>query len=293
MDWAESDSKQVTMNLQFAAAQNQDEAIVITDEQGKVVFAYDPDQDEVTGSNIRRYQGAVISCSALTVGKTYFVWLGGTITGTDVKGVYDVSTVTAYTGGTKQMYTGTDVGNIFGGAGGMMRRILQMVNANVGEKFYKEGVTFDDVLLLPAESNVTPDMVNLSTRLTRDIQLNVPLVSAAMDTVTESRMTCLAKVKAKFSSTPIIAGNIATAEGAKALIDAGADTIKVGIGPGSICTTRVVAGIGVPQVTAVYDAACEAQKHDVPVIADGGIKYSGDIVKAIAAGADCVMWDTK
>lgn len=119
MDWAESDSKQVTMNLQFAAAQNQDEAIVITDEQGKVVFAYDPDQDEVTGSNIRRYQGAVISCSALTVGKTYFVWLGGTITGTDVKGVYDVSTVTAYTGGTKQMYTGTDVGNIFGGAGGM------------------------------------------------------------------------------------------------------------------------------------------------------------------------------
>ena len=74
-----------------------------------------------------------------------------------------------------------------------------------------------------------------------------------------------------------------------ALIDAGADTIKVGIGPGSICTTRVVSGIGVPQITAVYDAACEAQKHNIPVIADGGIKYSGDIVKAIAAGADVVM----
>ena len=102
-------------------------------------------------------------------------------------------------------------------------------------------------------------------------------------------MTCLSKVKAAYPNTPIIAGNIATAEGAKALIDAGADTIKVGIGPGSICTTRVVAGVGVPQVTAIYDAACEAAKHGIPVIADGGIKFSGDVVKALAAGADCVM----
>ena len=87
----------------------------------------------------------------------------------------------------------------------------------------------------------------------------------------------------------LIAGNVATAEGARALIDAGADCIKVGIGPGSICTTRVVAGVGVPQITAVYDAACVAHKYGIPVISDGGIKYSGDIVKALAAGADVVM----
>jgi len=87
----------------------------------------------------------------------------------------------------------------------------------------------------------------------------------------------------------LIAGNIATAEAAQAMIEAGADAIKVGIGPGSICTTRVVAGIGVPQITAIYDAACVAEKHGIPIIADGGIKYSGDIVKALAAGANCVM----
>ena len=87
----------------------------------------------------------------------------------------------------------------------------------------------------------------------------------------------------------IIAGNVATREGAQALIDAGADAIKVGIGPGSICTTRIVAGVGVPQLTAVLEAAEAGRAADVPVIADGGIKYSGDLAKAIAAGADCVM----
>ena len=97
------------------------------------------------------------------------------------------------------------------------------------------------------------------------------------------------EVKKAFPNTPVIAGNIATAEAAEALIDAGADCVKVGIGPGSICTTRVVAGIGVPQITAIYDAACAAAKHNIPVIADGGIKYSGDIVKALAAGANVVM----
>ncbi len=89
--------------------------------------------------------------------------------------------------------------------------------------------------------------------------------------------------------TQIVAGNVATADGAKALIDAGADAIKVGIGPGSICTTRIVAGVGVPQLTAVMSAAEAALERDVPVIADGGIKYSGDLAKAIAAGADCAM----
>ncbi len=97
------------------------------------------------------------------------------------------------------------------------------------------------------------------------------------------------EIKAAYPDLPVIAGNIATAEAAEDLIAAGADCIKVGIGPGSICTTRVVAGIGVPQVTAIYDVAQAAKKHGIPVIADGGIKYSGDCVKAVAAGADVIM----
>lgn len=97
------------------------------------------------------------------------------------------------------------------------------------------------------------------------------------------------KIKAKYPTLQIIAGNVATAEAVRDLIEAGVDSIKVGIGPGSICTTRVVSGIGVPQITAVYDCAIEAAKHNIPIIADGGIKYSGDIVKAIAAGASVVM----
>lgn len=99
----------------------------------------------------------------------------------------------------------------------------------------------------------------------------------------------LAKVREAFPDVALIAGNVATAEGTRALIEAGADAVKVGIGPGSICTTRVVAGIGVPQVTAIYDAANVAAGYNIPVIADGGIKYSGEIVKAIAAGASVVM----
>ena len=97
------------------------------------------------------------------------------------------------------------------------------------------------------------------------------------------------RIKKLSNRVQVIAGNVATAEGTKALIDAGADAVKVGIGPGSICTTRIVAGVGVPQLTAVIDCAREASKHGVPIIADGGIKYSGDIVKALAAGASCVM----
>lgn len=364
-----------------------------------------------------------------------------------------------------------------------------MLDTNYNNKFVKEGLTFDDVLLIPAESNVTPNMIDLKTRLAADIYLNIPIVTSAMDTVTESKMAiaiareggigiihknmsiaqqveevdkvkrsengvivnpfsltadrtveeadelmgkykisgvpivdesgklvgiltnrdlrfitdysinisevmtkenlvtapvgtdlegaqkilmkhkieklplvddngmlkglitikdiekavqypnsardsrgrllcgaaigvtsnvleragalidasvdvlaldsahghskniieCVKNIKKNFPNTPVIAGNIATAEAAEALIDAGADCLKVGIGPGSICTTRVVAGIGVPQITAVYDAACVAQKRGIPVIADGGIKYSGDIVKALAAGANVVM----
>jgi IMP dehydrogenase len=97
------------------------------------------------------------------------------------------------------------------------------------------------------------------------------------------------RIKKQSNRTQVVGGNIATAEGAKALIDAGVDAVKVGIGPGSICTTRIVAGVGVPQLTAVMDAVSEARKADVPVIADGGIKFSGDVAKAIAAGADSCM----
>lgn len=359
-----------------------------------------------------------------------------------------------------------------------------------GEKFVKEGLTFDDVLLIPAQSDVTPDQVSLKTKLTNDITLNIPLMTAAMDTVTESRMAiaiareggigvihknmtieeqatevdkvkrsengvisnpfflspyhtvkdadalmgkyrisgvpiceedgtlvgiltnrdlrfmtnydvkiadvmtpreqlvtgkagttleeakkvlmsskveklplvdangkltglvtikdiekavkypntardkndrllCAAaigvtndvldragalvaagvdalvldsahghslnimrnveKVKNAFPQVSLIAGNVATADATEALIKAGADAVKIGIGPGSICTTRVVAGIGVPQITAIYDSAERANKYGIPVIADGGIKYSGEIVKALAAGGSVVM----
>ncbi|MDQ7798842.1 MAG: IMP dehydrogenase [Candidatus Edwardsbacteria bacterium] len=97
------------------------------------------------------------------------------------------------------------------------------------------------------------------------------------------------KVKAKFPKVDLVAGNVATAEATRELIRAGVDAVKIGIGPGSICTTRVIAGVGVPQLTAVMEARAVALKYKIPIIADGGIKYSGDIVKALAAGADCIM----
>ena len=222
-----------------------------------------------------------------------------------------------------------------------------------------EGITFDDVLLCPAYSEVLPREVSLSSRFSRSIPLDVPFVSAAMDTVTESAMAialaraggigvihknmgaekqaaevaavkaeglrvaagigitlervarlveagvdavvldsahghskgvmdALRSVKDLFPALDVVVGNVATAEAARDLIAAGADGIKVGIGPGSICTTRIVAGIGVPQLTAIYEVARVA-RGVVPVIADGGLRYSGDVVKALAAGADCVM----
>ncbi|MBU3699347.1 MAG: IMP dehydrogenase [Candidatus Kapabacteria bacterium] len=123
------------------------------------------------------------------------------------------------------------------------------------------------------------------------------LVDAGVDVVvvdtahghTKGVITMVSAIKAKYPSLNIIAGNIGTGEGAEALIDAGADGVKVGIGPGSICTTRVVAGVGVPQISAIMNVAAVAARHGVPVIADGGIKQTGDVAKAIAAGADVVM----
>lgn len=142
-------------------------------------------------------------------------------------------------------------------------------------------------LLCGAAIGVTDDVLDRASALI-EAQVDVLVLDSAHGH-SANIINCVKKVKAAFPNTPVIAGNIATAEAAKDLIEAGADALKVGIGPGSICTTRVVAGIGVPQITAVYDVASVASKYGIPVIADGGIKYSGDIVKALAAGASVVM----
>ncbi len=142
-------------------------------------------------------------------------------------------------------------------------------------------------LLCGAAIGATGDVLERVTALV-EAQVDVVALDSAHGH-NDGVIKAVAKVKKAYPSLQVIAGNVATGEGAKALIEAGADCIKVGIGPGSICTTRVVAGIGVPQITAVYDAASAASKYGIPVIADGGIKYSGDIVKALAAGASVVM----
>ncbi|WP_414948967.1 IMP dehydrogenase [Levilactobacillus brevis] len=252
--------------------------------------------------------------------------------------------------------------------------------SNWDTKFAKEGFTFDDVLLIPAESHVLPNEVDLSTQLAPNLKLNVPFLSASMDTVTETKMATtmarngglgvihknmsaddqakmvaavkaiendasqypnaavdannhllvaaavgvtsdtfdrasallntgadaiiidtahghsagvlrkVAEIRHQLPDATLIAGNVATGEGTRALFEAGVDVVKVGIGPGSICTTRVVAGVGVPQLTAIYDAAQVAREFGKPIIADGGMKYSGDIVKALAAGGNAVMF---
>ncbi len=228
----------------------------------------------------------------------------------------------------------------------------------------KEALTFDDVTLAPKYSNILPSEVDTSIKLTKDLKLRIPLLSSAMDTVTESRMAIavanaggigvihrnleitkqieeIKKVKKqklfvgaavgagpkelqrakeilkegvnlivvdtahghtkkvseiikyikkiKDKKTALCAGNIATPEAAKFLLKLGVDIIKVGIGPGSICTTRLVAGIGVPQLSAILSVRKGIKKKNVKIIADGGIKYSGDLAKAFAAGADAVM----
>ncbi|EQC58602.1 inosine 5'-monophosphate dehydrogenase [Limosilactobacillus fermentum MTCC 8711] len=250
--------------------------------------------------------------------------------------------------------------------------------SNWDTKFAKKGLTFDDVLLIPAESHVLPNEVDLSTQIAKNLKLKVPFISAGMDTVTKSSMAIamalqggmgvihknmsiqaqtgevanvksvalnsmmsnvavddqhrllvaaavgvtsdtferaealfkagadaividtahghsagvlrkIAEIRDHFPNETLIAGNVATGEGTRALFEAGVDVVKVGIGPGSICTTRVVAGVGVPQITAIYDAASVAHEFGKAIIADGGIKYSGDIVKALAAGGNAVM----
>ena len=142
-------------------------------------------------------------------------------------------------------------------------------------------------LLAGAAVGVTADIMDRVSALV-DSKVDIITIDTAHGH-SKGVLDCVAKVKAKFPNLPIIAGNVATAEATKALIEHGADVVKVGIGPGSICTTRIIAGIGVPQVTAVMDCAEQADKLGKRIIADGGIKYSGDIVKALGAGASAVM----
>jgi IMP dehydrogenase len=134
---------------------------------------------------------------------------------------------------------------------------------------------------------ITPDAMDRVAALVAEEVDAVVLDSAHGHT--KGVVDLLKKIKATYPNLDVVCGNIATAEAAKYLIENGADGIKVGIGPGSICTTRIIAGVGVPQLSAIYDASTEAKKAGVPIIADGGLRYSGDIVKALAAGGNCVM----
>lgn len=164
-------------------------------------------------------------------------------------------------------------------------------------------ITFRDILHLKSHPNAAKDgmgrlLAGAAVGITADTLDRVAaLVNAGVDIITldsahghsKGVIDMVRLVKKAFPKLPIIGGNIATAAGAKALADAGADAVKVGVGPGSICTTRVVTGAGAPQLTAIMEAAGALKRRNIPVIADGGIRYTGDMVKAIAAGASCVM----
>lgn len=164
-------------------------------------------------------------------------------------------------------------------------------------------ITYKDILKIKAHPNACKDkhgrlIVGAAVGVTADTEERISaLVKAGVDVViidtahghSKGVLGEVKRMKSIFSNLDIIAGNVATGEGAKALLDAGVDGVKVGVGPGSICTTRIIAGIGVPQLTAVYEAAKALKGSEVPVIADGGIRYSGDLVKALVAGASTVM----
>ncbi len=205
---------------------------------------------------------------------------------------------------TKENLVTAPVGTSLEGAQEILRRYkIEKLPLVDGEGHLKGLITIKDIEKAVKYPNSSTDsqgrlICGAAIGVTNDVLDRAgALVSAGVDCLvldsahghSQNILRCVEKVKNAFPDVPVIAGNVATAEGTEALIKAGADCVKVGIGPGSICTTRVVAGVGVPQITAVYDAACMADKYGIPVIADGGIKYSGDIVKALAAGANVVM----
>ena len=170
---------------------------------------------------------------------------------------------------------------------GVLRGLITIKDIEKAVQYPNSARDSSGRLLCAAAIGATADVLERAAAL-----VNVGVDALILDSAhghSKNILNAIAKVKAAYPDVSLIAGNIATAEGTKAIIDAGADCVKVGIGPGSICTTRVIAGIGVPQITAIFDAAEEASKHGITVIGDGGIKYSGEIVKALAAGASCIM----
>lgn len=170
---------------------------------------------------------------------------------------------------------------------GMLKGLITIKDIEKAIKYPNSAKDSDGRLLVGAAVGVSKDLYD---RMDALVAANVDVI--IVDTAhghSAGVLRTLKDIKTVYPHMPVIAGNVATASGTEALIEAGADAVKVGIGPGSICTTRIIAGIGVPQITAVYEAAKIGRRYGVPIIADGGIKYSGDIAKAIAAGANCVM----
>ncbi|MBN1102490.1 MAG: IMP dehydrogenase [Deltaproteobacteria bacterium] len=169
-------------------------------------------------------------------------------------------------------------------------KLIGLITIKDIEKIKKYPLSCKDELgrlRVGAAVGTSPDLVD---RVGRLLAANVDVV--VVDTAhghSEGVIRAAETIRKMFPRAELIAGNVATAEGTRRLIEAGMDAVKVGVGPGSICTTRVVAGVGVPQMTAIMECAEEAKKHDVPIIADGGVKYSGDLTKALAGGADSVM----
>ena len=172
-------------------------------------------------------------------------------------------------------------------AEGNLKGLITMKDIEKVKKFPNAAKDEKGRLLCGAGVGVTGNMMERIDALVK-AQVDVIVLDTAHGH-SKGVMDGVRKIKAKYPELQIIAGNVATAEATRDLIEAGADCVKVGIGPGSICTTRIVAGVGVPQLTAVMDCAEEGRKHGVPVIADGGLKYSGDIVKALAGGASVAM----
>ena len=172
-------------------------------------------------------------------------------------------------------------------ANGCLKGLITIKDIEKGVQYPNSARDENGRLLVGAALGVTSDVLERAEKLV-NAKVDVVVLDSAHGH-SKNIADCLRSIKDAYPDLQVVAGNIATAEAAEFLIKAGADAVKVGIGPGSICTTRVVAGIGVPQVTAICDVAEAAAKYDLPVIADGGIKFSGDIVKAIAAGADVIM----
>ncbi len=170
---------------------------------------------------------------------------------------------------------------------GQLKGLITIKDIEKAQKYPQSAKDSKGRLVVAAAVGVGADMMERVNALVA-AKVDVVVVDTAHGH-SDGVVNAVKSIKAAYPNLDLIAGNVATAEATRALIEAGADAIKVGIGPGSICTTRVVAGIGVPQITAVYDCAVEARKHGVSIIADGGIKYSGDIAKAIAAGASVIM----